>query len=241
MDAPVLSATRDELHPANSARYYSIMDIDDRLPYRQGWPLLPVLPVMTSHQNIPKVLSPSSENLGNMHDVLKKHNIVVHTLEVKHRHNIGIPPSKSTLTLCVLTDENENAKWAPAIRSLRTYVLTQLPYLTLAIEFIDHRIFSGLFTHPIVAFETKLQKAESRKRKGVARMLDDCDVGWTSLEFFWRGMGKKKEDCWPCVLIGTEVPQWTGWWGKGGIVEAVENKMGGGWKAEISYRKVVKY
>jgi hypothetical protein len=104
---------------------YRITDIDNRLTYRQGWPLLPVLPVRTSRENVPKALSDTSVHLSNIRKVLKGYvpcidtfrntygtmwallilfcsQLTVHNVKVAHRYNAGKSIDKSTQTLCVL-------------------------------------------------------------------------------------------------------------------------------------------
>ncbi|KAF1962811.1 hypothetical protein CC80DRAFT_541961 [Byssothecium circinans] len=232
-DTSLLLATEDEWLAANhkvKARHdYTITDIDDRLPYRQGWPVLPVLPVTTKRGNIPKALSASSEHVANMTQIVELHKLPFQNIEVVHRHNPTLPISKSTLTLCILANSSTSsttAHWAPTIRALRSYITSQTSAVTLAIEIIDARIFSGIFTLPILAFETALAKTVAKKRRGVANILDDAGVEWTSLEFWWRGL---------------ESPQRSVWWCEGGVLDAVRKKMGGVWKVELCWRKVVKY
>jgi hypothetical protein len=220
---------------------YQITDIDDRLPYRQGWPLLSVLPVLTSHDNIPKILSPTSGHAEVMQGIVKKeHRIRVEQMEVLHRHNPGTSLDKSTLTLCILATEPDNAaepKWPAAIRALRNYITSHT--LTLAVEIIDHRVFSGMYTHPILPHETTLKTNIKKKKNGVVNILDGSGLEWTSLEFWWRGMGRMRCDCKPTVLIGTSQPQKEGWWGA--VKEKVQGKMGEKWTVEVCYREGKKH
>ena len=195
--------------------------------------------MLTSLNNIPKVLSPSSTHLSAIHDILQLHSMTVHGVEVAHRYNAGTTINKHTLTLCILSSESDNAGWADAIRAMRTYIQSQVPALTLSIEVIDHRIYHGVYTLPILPHETSLTAAIKKKRHGVVHVLDDSGLEWTSLEFWWRGMGPMRENCKPTVLIGTPVPQREGWWGE--VREKVQKKMGGKWTVEVCFREVVKY
>jgi hypothetical protein len=220
------------------AMEYKVTDTDNRLSYRQGWPLLPVLPVLTSRDNIPKVLSRFSDHLNTFSGILAKNKVTVHGLEVAHRFNPGTRIGKSTLTLCVLSEENENEKWADAIRALRTYIQGQSS-LTLAVEIIDHRVFHGLYTLRILPEETRLISAINRKKHGVVRILDESMLDWTSLQFWWRGNGKTREHCRPTVLVGTPLPQSHGWWGS--VKELLAKKMGSEWTIEVCFKEVAKY
>ncbi|KAF2689318.1 hypothetical protein K458DRAFT_413623 [Lentithecium fluviatile CBS 122367] len=218
---------------------YQITDVDNRLTYRRGWPLLPVLPVLTFRSNVPLALSPSRTHMKVFREILEDHSVTIHSLEVAHRYNAGSPISKRTLTLCVLSEEKDNTEWPEAIRALRTYIETEDPPLTLAIEIIDHRIFHGLHTLPILPHEKRLSSAIKKRKHGVVNILEESGLRWTSLEFWWRGFSGKREDCKPTVLIGTGESQKKAWWKD--VKEQVEEKMGSKWVAEICHREVTKY
>jgi hypothetical protein len=84
-----------------------------------------------------------------------------------------------------------------------------------------------------------------KKRKSIVGVLEDCGLQWTSQYFYWRGLGRKKEDLRPTVLIGTGEPQRELWWrddeGVESVMSLVERKMGDPWVVEICYRVVQKY
>lgn len=249
----LVGVAHDQL-PADGDSDYFITEIDDRLSYRQGWPLLPVLPVRTSHGNVPKIYAPSHPHRVEFRKILAAHNVTVQQLEIAHRFNDGKAINRSTLTLCVLSDSKESFKWADAIQGLRSYI--QEKDLTLAIELIDHRIFRGLYTLPIVSTDVfrdpshkasdlpphSLQSLIKKHKHGIVKMLDESGSPWTSLEFWWRGLGRTREDCTPTVLIGTPVPQKKIWWEQ--VIPEVKRKMGAKaekeWVVEICWREVAK-
>jgi hypothetical protein len=224
-------------YPA-AAEDYKITDVDDRLSYRQGWPLLPILPVLSSRDNIPKALLPSSDHFAMFRAILKEHKITIHELEVVHRYNPGTPTTNATLTLCVLSEEKENDKWADTIRALRDDIQGH-DSLTLAVEIVDHRVFHGLHTLRILPDEAKLTFAIKKKKHGVVHILNETGLEWTSLEFWWRGCGKMRELCRPTVLIGTPVPQRQIWYEH--VKEDIAKKMGKDWGVEVCFRQVDKY
>ena len=81
--------------------------------------------------------------------------------------------------------------------------------------------------------------AIKKKKHGVAQILIESGLPWTSLDFFWRGMGSTRDECKPTVLIGTEAPQMRVWWDE--IKEMIEQKMGTKWTFEVCFREAVKY
>lgn len=179
------------------------IDIDTRLSYRQSWPLLPVLPVHTSRDQVPKTLSRSSPHLKKFRSVLRKHRVTIHTLEIAHRLHARTPISKTSLTLLVHPDVACNEKWESAIRGLRSYVEDHS--LTLGVEIIDHRIVDGLYTLPILSYDS-LTAFIARRKHGIIRILNECGEEWTSVEFFYRGLGRLRDDHKATVLIGVPEP-----------------------------------
>ncbi|KAF2848778.1 hypothetical protein T440DRAFT_519675 [Plenodomus tracheiphilus IPT5] len=213
--------------------------LDTRLPHRHGWPLLPSLPVRTSSQHIPKTLCPNSTHMHRLRDILTTHAVTTHNVVTTHRHHATTPLSKSTLTLLITSHVSNNATWIPALHALAAYITTHA--LTLCIEIIDHRIVNGVFTLPILSYDP-LTPFLTRKKRGIADVLDKSGEQWTSLEFWYRGLGNTREGCKGTVLIGVPEPEKGGWWeGRDAVAEKVKEKVGGRLGVEVVWRRVVKY
>jgi len=210
-------------------------DLDTRLPYRHGWPLLPSLPVCTSTMHVPKVLSKSSNHMAAFTTILHTHNLPVHALSTTHRFHAGTPLSKQTLTLLIASHVSSAATWGPAIRALRSYVREHS--LTLRIEVIDHRVVSGVFTLPVMPYDA-LAPFMARKKHGIVALLDASGMPWTSLEYFYRGLEPSRVECSATVLIGVPGPEERGW---AGVREKVLEKVGGRLAVEIVWREVRKF
>jgi hypothetical protein len=75
-----------------------------------------------------------------------------------------------------------------AILVLRQYISEQ--GLTLAIEIIDARILNGIYILPILSTDP-LTSFVAKKKHGIIKLLDECGAGWSSLEFWYRGLGKR--------------------------------------------------
>ena len=210
--------------------------VDTRLPYRQGSPLLLVLPVHTSRDHIPKTLLSNSAHLLNFRTILAEHKVSIHEIEIAHRFNPGTPIGKETLTLCVQSDVSCSEKWVGAIHALRAYIAEEA--LTLIVEILDHRIFKGLFTLPILSYDSISPFLHKRKH-GIVKTLNESGEEWTSLEFFYRGLGPTRNECKATVLIGVPQPNRSVWWEV--VLPAIEKKVGGKVEVEICWRSVVKF
>jgi hypothetical protein len=68
--------------------------IETRSPYRYGSPVLPVLPVRTSRDQVPKALSPSSTHIFAVWCILKDHAITVSDMQATHHFHAGTPLAK---------------------------------------------------------------------------------------------------------------------------------------------------
>ncbi|KAF1852079.1 uncharacterized protein K460DRAFT_351924 [Cucurbitaria berberidis CBS 394.84] len=212
------------------------LSYDNRLPYRQGSPLLPVLPVITSREQVPKALSKHSAHVHEFRSILATHKVITHELEAVHRFNTGTSIGKATLTLCVQSDVSCSEQWERAIHALRIYILEQA--LALAVEIIDRRIFKGLLTLPILSYDP-INSFLQRRKHGIIKALDASGEEWTSLEFFYRGTGPTRQDCKVTVLIGVPEPNRRVWWEV--MLPILMEKVGGRAEVEICWRRAVKF
>jgi hypothetical protein len=213
--------------------------IDTRLPYRQGWPLLPTLPVHTSREQVPKTLCQHTLHMAAFRSILAKNHVDLldkpAKVEIVHRFNPGTYIGRNSLTLLIQADISCNGKWAFAISCLRTYIEDQ--GLTLAVEIIDPRVVNGLYTLPILAHDPVAAVVTKRKH-GIVQILKDCGEQWAGLDFYYRGMGRRRAECKPTVLIGVPEPNLRVWWEE--VLPKVREKVRGKLEVEICWREVVK-
>jgi hypothetical protein len=62
--------------------------IDIRLPYRHGYPTLPVLPVITLHPMNPPVFPSFSKHMHNLRILLFNHEVHVHDIQLVYRYHV---------------------------------------------------------------------------------------------------------------------------------------------------------
>ena len=210
--------------------------IDTRSPYRYGSPLLPALPVRTSRQQVPKALSASSSHISEFRRILKDNHVTTQDVEVTHRFNTGTPLSRTTLTLLISSTASSLSTWTPAITALRSYINSQSPPLTLGVEIIDARITNGIYTLPILTTDTLIPFI-AKKKHGLVELLNECGAEWSSLEFWYRGLGNKREECKPTVLVGVLEPNRKVW---RDVMEKLKEKIGAKMEVEISFRMLGK-
>ncbi|KAI8934761.1 hypothetical protein NX059_008449 [Plenodomus lindquistii] len=214
--------------------------LDTRHPHRHGWPLLPSLPVCTSNTNIPKTLSATSPHLTAFRAILASHSITPHSLTIAHRFHKGTPTTKQTLTLLIQSSTSDKPSWPPALLSLRKYLTTQ-SLLPLRLEILDHRIVNGMFTLPILSTDPLAAFVE-KKKHGIAKLLNESGEQWTSLEFYYRGVGGTRAVCRPVVLIGVPEPEKGIWWeGGDNLVGRVGEKVRGRMGVEVVWRVGVRF
>jgi hypothetical protein len=247
--SPSLSASADH-SPSNSdispdTKLTLLDDIDSRLTYRLGWPLLPILPVVTTYENVPKVLSPTSQHIAKFRNILQTHKVPFDKMLVAHRTNPDTQMSKSTLTLCVLITPpmsyvsgkaqhiNSDSNILKALRALRTYILASS--LTLRIELIDTRAFYGLYTLPILATEQSLTSFIKKKKHGIVQVLKECGAEVTSVDFYYRGLGKTRDQCRPTVVVGVLEPNRRVWWEV--VMPKLRVKVGDRLAVEVCFRE----
>lgn len=124
-------------------------------------------------------------------------------------------------------------KWELAVRALAKYVEDH--ELRLKIEVIDHRIMLGAYTLPILSHDP-VTKVVEKKRYRVRKVIEESGEQWTSLEFWYRGVGPTRTDCEPTVLIGVDDPGEEVWWGNDGLVERVRVVLKGKMAVEVCWR-----
>ncbi|KAF2800729.1 hypothetical protein K505DRAFT_331453 [Melanomma pulvis-pyrius CBS 109.77] len=188
-------------------------DIDNRLPYRLGWPLLPIHPILTTYENIPKDLSPSSSHTAKFHSILQTYKLSVQKLEVAHRANPGVHTPTSILTLCVLVTPtpdrpanniNESAEALAALLALRSYIQTSS--LPLHIELIDARAFHGLYTHPVLASDAAIARTVGCRIEGANAVLVASGEHGATAHVYYRGLSRKRRECTPTLVVAVRQP-----------------------------------
>ena len=107
----------------------------------------------------------------------------------------------------------------------------------MAVEIIDPRVVNGLYTLPILAHDPVAAVVAKRKH-GIVQILKDCGEEWAVLDFYYRGVGRRRAECKPTVLIGVPEPNLRVWWEE--VLPKVREKVGRKLEVEICWREVVK-
>jgi hypothetical protein len=139
--------------------------------------------------------------------------------------------------LLVSSDVACRDRWEPVIGTLRNYISANS--LTLAVEIIDARVLQGVFTLSILATDPLISFIVQKKH-GIVKLLNECGAEWSSLEFWYRGLGKQRDECKPPVLVGVPEPNLAAWWkgegGEKGVVQKIKEKVGARMEVEICFR-----
>jgi hypothetical protein len=120
-------------------------------------------------------------------------------VEVVHRFHSGEKISKDTLTLVVQSHSDTKDRWKEAVTAFVKYVDEH--DLKLKVKIIDHRIILGPYTLPILEDEHFI-KIVNRMRFHIKKILEESGEQWTSLEFWYRGVGPMRAGYFPTVLVG---------------------------------------
>ncbi|KAF2195952.1 hypothetical protein GQ43DRAFT_500689 [Delitschia confertaspora ATCC 74209] len=190
--------------------------IDTRLPYRHGSPLLPVLPVMTIPLGARSHIPNANLVLQSIYDILKFHAIPLkrslHDIYITHRFHAGSHPSKSNVTITILTDVSSNNKWVAALKDIRKDL--GAPYKDISIEFLDHRVWGeGIFSLPISEVrERGVLRNAKRRQNAITNILNESGEEWTNLWFGWRGPTRLRAEMKATVVVSSPTVDKEKWW-----------------------------
>ncbi|KAF1949531.1 hypothetical protein CC80DRAFT_581087 [Byssothecium circinans] len=115
--------------------------IDTRLPYRVGYPILPVLPLQTDH------LGPNpyfARIMDRVNEILFRHRISVDYWMLAHRFHKGATVANDDITVLIVSPYSEGCteSWVKTVEEIHAYLVESK--LSFAVELIDRNIRWGL-------------------------------------------------------------------------------------------------
>ncbi|KAI5301643.1 hypothetical protein KEM56_001505 [Ascosphaera pollenicola] len=186
--------------------------IDTRIPYRTGWPKLPVLHTWTCQEGNPMKYIPNYDKIvDRVKTILRKRNLPSRDIMACHRLPYGVEAKEAnvaTATLLIITDF-DGGNYFLATRDIRRFLASM--DIHICIEILDRRTFK-LRTFAVLPSEKKLVELWTHGlRNDLINILSHSKMQWTSLSLFHRGYENTREKCPATIVIGAVDPSDSKW------------------------------
>lgn len=209
--------------------------IDTRIPYRTGWPKLPVLHTWTCMEGDPKKYIPEYDKVADkVRSILRKRNLNSRDIIACHRLPYGVESKEAniaTATLLIITDF-DGGNYISATRDIRKYLASR--NLHICIEILDRKTFK-LKTFAILPSEKKLvERWGHGLRNDLIAILTHSGLKWTSISMFRRGYESTREKCPATIVIGAVDPSDAKWQEK--IIPQIREKCKDDLAIEVTHQ-----
>jgi hypothetical protein len=187
--------------------------IDSRLPYRIGYPKLPVLPVETAFlsQSSGACIPDLPSCWRKIDDVLAKYHIPQRGLFFAYRLNRGVHSADCDPTLVIVSTyrHSNRLSWVDAVCEICADL--HLSGIKQAIELIDEQVFySSLSTSAIQSTETKLIKGWEEVLPNFLAAIKERN--WITVDVLYREFPSRVMQ--PTVIINAQDANDDIWWGQ---------------------------
>jgi hypothetical protein len=187
-------------------------EIDLRLPFRTGWPILPVLPVKTWPQehNYSKLLPDWNLILPALDRVMLENNVLVVDRFLCYRYHKRTDLRPTLLYYSDLQEEDQKIEnWRQAVRRARD--LLQLRNIeNIAVEIVDQRVAEEIKTEIILSTEKEVLDAWTKFTPRIHECLSNHD--WLSLDLLHRSWIGAQENVKATVVISAADANESLWW-----------------------------
>ncbi|KAF2116014.1 hypothetical protein BDV96DRAFT_598798 [Lophiotrema nucula] len=191
-------------------------EVDTRLPFRTGWPILPVLPVETSSLNA-RVWSTELDptDVQQFSNILSHNDVYMRHIFFAHRHNKGVPVSERKPTLVVYSDiqkEGQNIEnWRQAVRDIRN-MLKEQGINNITVEITDYRAsdMDKIETDLIMPNEKEVLDAWTELAPRIVQRLSSHN--YLSIELLHRNWIGAQEGAKATVVICAADANDSRWW-----------------------------
>jgi hypothetical protein len=119
--------------------------IDDRLPYRKEWPILPVLPCTNIWKSNQYIDRPAIADIFDELEIILPEG----EMNCRYRCSFGVGRSWSTLTLQIQLHIRTNSRWVEAIRKIKRYFIQNDVDIAM-IEILDERMCNRIIYGTLV-------------------------------------------------------------------------------------------
>ncbi|KAI5284645.1 hypothetical protein KEM54_001177 [Ascosphaera aggregata] len=186
--------------------------IDTRIPYRTGWPKLPVLHTWTCLEGNPMKYIPDFDKVvDKVKSILRSRNLNTREIIACHRLPYGVEAKEAnaaTATLLITTDF-DGGNYFRATRDIRKYLASR--NLHICIEVLDRRTFK-IRTFAVLPNEKKIVDLWAKGlRNDLITVVSRSNLKWTSISLFHRGLESTREKCPVTIVIGAVDPSDKKW------------------------------
>ena len=194
-------------------------NIDSRLPYRKGWPILAPLPLETYHGDAASYFPNYEDHLTQIQLLLEIQRVQSKGINVVHRLPLAMNTTDETTATLFITVEGNQGDLFMAVRDIRKYLASQ--DIHVAIEIMDERAI-WIKTHPILPSETEVINRWNTLRDSLTLYLDNRNVAWVSVTVLRRGLALQRDSCPPTIVISARDAANEKWWDD--ILPSIRNR-----------------
>jgi hypothetical protein len=186
-------------------------EIDLRVSYRRGWPVLQVLPLGTIPLKDPSTYLPDyDEHLQHIRNILEGQRVRALSIQVVYRVHYETSKWDDDAVTLFIPAESGIGNWYMAVRDIRKYLSKKA--IDIAIEIIDPRA-QRISTFAILPSDIHaIELWNGRLRDNVVNILELCGLQWISVNVFHRGLEDSREKCKQTVLISAADASDKEWW-----------------------------
>ncbi|KAF2243053.1 hypothetical protein BU26DRAFT_438077 [Trematosphaeria pertusa] len=185
--------------------------IDTRLPYRIGYPILPVLKVETrgAGDKVRSYFANFDDFKNSILPIFAEHNVPCGPMRFAYRVNPGMDATDQHLTLVIPSwyEHGCQDRWVAVVKAIRLSLVES--GIDCAIELIDNLVYIlGLFIAPILSTDRDLIEGWNKVRSTFHTMIESRD--WVSVDVFRRefpSLGMR-----PTVIICARDANDDTWW-----------------------------
>lgn len=212
----ITAQARADIDLINERRLNSCSDeieenIDCRLSYRRGWPILAPLPLRHEYDLQSYLFPDSGKHIGKIWSLLEGLKPRQTLICVVHRAPYQVTETRASSATIFAAISNPNVESRHvAVREIRKNLASQ--DIHVAIELIDE---GAMFmkTYSILPSETLTIQHWKNLHDRVTDYLDD-NIPWISIDVLHRGLDRSREKCPATVVITAQDAADSRWWGE---------------------------
>lgn len=185
-------------------------NIDSRLSYRKGWPILAPLPLRIVYDGGAISYFPNrAKHIPKIELLLQLQRVEPRSIDIVDRVPFAAAKTDESTATLLITAEPGTGNMFMAVRDIRKYLSSQ--DIHVAIELIDERAH-WMRTYPVTSVEPATIESWKTMRNHVVDYLDESGIDWVSVNVLHRGLDMSKDLCPPTIVISARNAASSRWW-----------------------------